>query len=83
MPVPVGSGTRRVPGTRTRIAIPNYEKAIVGYNVCFPILVQILYCHVEYVVLHCGLHVRVVSGSSPLYGYGQPQWWAHGCLYDR
>jgi hypothetical protein len=26
MPVPVGSGTRRVPGTRTRIAIPNAKE---------------------------------------------------------
>lgn len=52
-------------------------------NVCFPIIVLILYCHVEYAILHRGLHVRLVLVSGPMSGHGQPQWWAYGYLYDK
>jgi hypothetical protein len=53
------------------------------YGASFPILVPILCCHVEYAVLHRGVHAREVVVCSPLSGYGKPPWWTHGCLYDK
>ena len=41
------------------------------YGASFPILVLILCRHVEYTVLHRGLHVRVVVVCSPLSRYGE------------
>jgi hypothetical protein len=50
---------------------------IVGYNVCFPILVLILSFHVEYVILHCDLHdlyIRQSSVFNPVYRIVHPRW---------